>query len=486
MQTFFSSLELSVVVILLLSLALVLAFEFINGFHDTANTVATVIYTKSMKPGLAVFLSGVFNFFGVFLGGLAVAYAIIHLFPLDLLTNITPSKGLVLVFSLLVSAIIWNLGTWYFGIPASSSHTLIGSILGVGLAHAVLSGQPLRNGVNWSKATDVFLSLLLSPFIGGGLAAGLVLILIFWKRNSYIHKTPYQRHEIEGRKRPPFWPRFVLICSAMAMSFAHGSNDGQKGVGLIMLVLFSLVPGHFVLNMNTNSLEIEQIRTTIRHFQSTIEEHHQTLKLNPTELIQTSSFTCQHAKALQHSEHILATLGEIQSFKELSLAQRWQVRNELTCLASVAQRAQSNRDLPNEVRSALHSVRHSLNQITQYAPFWVIFLVALALGLGTMIGWRRVVETVGSKIGKKHMTYAQGISAQVMAGTSIGLASHFGFPVSTTHILSSAVAGTMVANKAGLQWSTVRTIFSAWVLTLPVAMGMSFGFYWLGAKLFLT
>lgn len=227
---------------LALALAFVLAYEFINGFHDTANAVATVIYTKAMPPHLAVMLSGFFNFMGVLLGGVGVAYAIVHLLPVELLINVDSGRGLVMVFSMLAAAIAWNLGTWYFGIPASSSHTLIGSILGVGLANAWLTDLPIGEGVNWGKAMDIGLSLVVSPVAGFIVAGGLFLLLKRWRPISKMHKTPEQRRLIDSKKHPPFWNRLVLVISAMGVSFVHGSNDGQKGIGLIMLVLMASFP----------------------------------------------------------------------------------------------------------------------------------------------------------------------------------------------------------------------------------------------------
>jgi low-affinity inorganic phosphate transporter len=260
MLDMFTGLSFAFGLALFLSIAFVLAYEFINGFHDTANAVATVIYTKAMPPHMAVMASGVFNFAGVMVGGLGVAYAIVHLLPVDLLLNISSSYGIVMVFSLLFSAICWNLGTWYFGIPCSSSHTLIGSILGVGGAHALLTNLPLAEGVNTKKATDIMLSLLVSPLVGFIIAA---LVLLLLKRvwpGQKIHKTPEERETVDSKKHPPFWTRATLVASAMGLSFVHGSNDGQKGIGMLMLVLICMAPAHFVLDLNTSTIEISKTR----------------------------------------------------------------------------------------------------------------------------------------------------------------------------------------------------------------------------------
>lgn len=483
---FFTGLDWHIVFMLIFSVGLVLAFEFVNGFHDTANAVATVIFTKSMKPGLAVFLSGIFNFLGVVLGGLAVAYAIVNLLPMELLATAQSTKGLVMVFSLLISALIWNLGTWYFGIPASSSHTLIGSILGVGLANALIEHGSLVEGVNWAKAYDVFFSLLLSPIVGGGIAGLFLLLLLKWKPKSNIHKTPHIRHNVEKKKRPPFWPRFCLICSAMGMSFAHGQNDGQKGIGLLMLVLFSIVPAQFVVNMKSNVYDIQQTRIAAELMVTSYHKNEELMKKlfsAPTEPKDTL-FSCEPSEMVAHANKLSGLLNGISSYDELTVDQRWLVRNEVLCLGNVAKKLEKTSELSEENRETYKSISKDLTKTTQYAPIWVIMAVALALGLGTMIGWRRVVETVGGKIGKKEMTYAQGMSAQITAGVSIASASYFGLPVSTTHILSSAVAGTMVANKSGLQASTVRSILMAWVLTLPVSIILSFTLYYIGNHLF--
>ena len=489
MLEFFQSIDIIVLLTLVLSVGLVLAFEFVNGFHDTANAVATVIYTKSLKPRLAVFLSGIFNFLGVLLGGLGVAYAIVNLLPMDLLANANSTKGLVMVVSLLVAALIWNLGTWYFGIPASSSHTLIGSILGVGLANALLTDHSLVDGVNWDKAVGVFESLLFSPFIGAGLAGLLLLLLLRFLPKSYIHKTPYQRHVLDKKKKPPFWPRFWLVTSAMGMSYAHGQNDGQKGIGLVMLVLFSVVPAQFVLNLNSSVFEIEQTRVAAQQMVSYYDANQAVLdKLYPKSdhALSDGLFSCEYSEMKQHSEKLISLLNGIDTYDRLTTDERWAVRNEVMCLASIAKTLESEDQLPEAYRKSYKAIGKDLTKTTEYAPFWVIVAVALALGMGTMIGWKRVVDTVGGKIGKKDMTYAQGMSAQIVSGIAIASASHFGFPVSTTHILSSSVAGTMIANKSGLQKSTVKNILLAWILTLPVSTGLAFGLYFLGTWLFVS
>ncbi|UUY09736.1 inorganic phosphate transporter [Pseudomonas sp. J452] len=485
----FSGLDIWVAVSLLLALAFVLTFEFINGFHDTANAVATVIYTKAMPPHLAVIFSGIFNFLGVLLGGVGVAYAIVHLLPVELLINSNTAYGLVMVFSMLSAAIAWNLGTWYFGIPASSSHTLIGSILGVGLAHALISDIALSEGVNWQKAIDIGLSLLLSPLAGFAVAGLLLLALKRMWGGSKMHETPETRKEIKGKNKPPFWNRVVLIASAMGVSFVHGSNDGQKGIGLIMLVLIGIVPAQFVLDLNSTTYQIERTRDAAIHLQEFYERNNDSLseylalgKNGTTEL--PKKFRCDAKLTEPTIAALLKTIEGVTHYEQLSEEQRTQARRYLLCLDDTAKKVSKLENLPKREVADLAKLRKDLTATTEYAPFWVILAVALALGIGTMVGWKRVVLTVGEKIGKQGMTYAQGMSAQITASIAIGLANVYSLPVSTTHVLSSGVAGTMVANKSGLQFSTVRNILTAWVLTLPTTIALSAGLFWLGVKLF--
>lgn len=486
----FSGLDAWVAVSLLLALAFVLSFEFINGFHDTANAVATVIYTKAMPPHLAVMLSGCFNFLGVLLGGVGVAYAIVHLLPVELLISTDTTYGLVMVFSMLSAAIAWNLGTWYFGIPASSSHTLIGSILGVGLANALIADIPLSTGVNWQKAIDIALSLLLSPAAGFIVAALILLGLKWLRRESKMHTNPDQRLNIDGKKHPPFWNRLVLVLSAMGVSFVHGSNDGQKGIGLIMLVLIGIVPAKFVLDLNSTTYQIERTRDAAQHLSEFYTRNNDSLneylalgKNGTTEL--PKKFRCDAKLTEPTIAALLKSLDGVTDYNNMAQQERTQVRRYLLCLDDTAKKVSKLKELPKREVADLDKLRKDLTATTEYAPFWVIIAVAMALGLGTMIGWKRVVLTVGEKIGKQGMTYAQGMSAQITAAIAIGMANIYSLPVSTTHVLSSGVAGTMVANKSGLQLGTVRTILMAWVLTLPATIALSAGLFWLGIKVFI-
>jgi len=494
MLEFFGIQDIWIALSLTLALFFVLAFEFINGFHDTANAVATVIYTRAMTPYRAVILSGIFNFLGVLLGGVGVAYAIVHLLPVELLINVNTGRGIAMVFSLLAAAIAWNFGTWYFGIPASSSHTLIGSILGVGMTNALLNELSVAEGINWQKAIDIVMSLIFSPLAGFFVGGLILLCLKRWRPGARMHAPPETRADGNKIKKPPFWNRLVLVLSAMAVSFVHGSNDGQKGIGLIMLVLIGFVPAQYVVNMHASPYQIERTRDAAMHMQRSYQRHQDRLgdtpKAQPPILKETSSSTpqryrCEIAHTEETIQSLLQNLKGIKNLGELDAERRVQVRRELLCLDDMARQVGKLGGIEAAEKDDLNRLRKDLTASTEYAPIWVIIAVAVALGLGTVVGWRRVVITVGERIGKQGMTYAQGMSAQITAALAIGVANLYSLPVSTTHVLSSGVAGTMVANRSGLQGGTVRSILIAWVLTFPVSMLLSAIFFWLAARVLL-
>ena len=448
------SLTMPTALVLLLALGIAFAFEFVNGFHDTANAVATVIYTKALAPRNAVVWSGLCNFLGVYLGGTAVAFSIVNLLPVDLLVSGEPGASLAMVLALLLAAITWNLGTWFLGIPASSSHTLIGSILGVGLANALMSGKSLSQGVNWTKAGEIGLSLLISPVVGF-ISAGLLLLIM---KRLIQDKKLFEPPPTDTP--PPFWVRSTLIATCTGVSFAHGSNDGQKGIGLVMLILIGLLPAQFALNPDHHKDDAARVLASGDAVRPVIEKH-----ASPAD-----------------REALLDDLAWVRSHLEgqTTLAgiprdRRWKIRARLISvdreLQSIAGRPIQT--LNKSELAQIKEAREAFGHAIYYAPTWVLIAVALALGIGTMIGWKRIVVTVGEKIGKTHMTYAQGASAEIVAAFTIGLADFGGLPVSTTHVLASGIAGTMAANRSGLQISTIRNIALAWLLTMPVSMALS-------------
>lgn len=485
----FAGLDFHTGLMLVLALLFVLFYEAINGFHDTANAVATVIYTRAMRSQVAVVMAGVFNFLGVMLGGLSVAYAIVHLLPTDLLLNVSSAHGLAMVFSMLLAAIIWNLGTWYFGIPASSSHTLIGAIIGIGLTNALMTSTSVVDALNVPKMIQIFLSLILSPIVGL-VIAGLMVFLLrrYWngtKKQQRIHLTPAEREKKDGKRKPPFWTRTALILSAIGVSFSHGANDGQKGIGLIMLVLIGVAPAGFVVNMNATGYDIARTRDAVTHLQQYYQQHVEALPHavalkplvpTPDTLPNTpEQFHCDSSRAMIAIDHAQTLLANLQSYDDLTVDQRSHMRRLLMCVAETAGAVAKLPETSAQDRRFLNNLRTDLLETVEYAPTWIIVAVALALSLGTMVGWKRVAVTIGEKIGKKGMTYAQGVSAQMTAAVSIGIASYTGMPVSTTQVLSSAVAGTMLVDGGGVQSKTVKNIMLAWVLTLPISILLSGG-----------
>jgi PiT family inorganic phosphate transporter len=467
---------------LLLGLALLIAlgFEFVNGFHDTANAVATCIYTHSLEPHIAVVYSGILNFIGVLTSSGAVAFAIISLLPVELILKVSKGAGFSMVFALLVAAILWNLATWYRGLPASSSHTMIGSILGVGVANQLMQGNSGTSGVDWEQVTKVFKALLISPLVGFGAAFLLFFLFKLVARDPRLYKAP------EGTAPPPLWIRLLLIGTCGGVSFAHGSNDGQKGMGLIMLILVGTVPTAYALNHAVTPAQFDKFLTTSSAMVETLDKYTDKTTVMQDEQPELEKFV----STKQYEPGVMLALRQIVvdirnevtlygSLKGVPQEMQANVRNQMY-LASETMRLMGKNGpkmAPADAK-ALTAYKAELDNSTKFIPSWVKVAVALALGLGTMIGWKRIVVTVGEKIGKTHLTYAQGASAEIVAMITIRLADVYGLPVSTTHVLSSGIAGTMLANKSGLQMSTIRDIAMAWVFTLPAAALLSGCLFW--------
>jgi PiT family inorganic phosphate transporter len=469
-------------VLLVLALLTALGFEFVNGFHDTANAVATVIYTHSLEPHVAVVWSGFCNLVGVLLSSGAVAFTIVSLLPVELILQVSKGAGFAMVFALLVSAIIWNLATWSLGLPASSSHTLIGSIIGVGLANQLMALKTNTSGVDWGQAGNVFRSLLISPVVGFVCAGLLLMLMKVLIRDPRLYRAP------EGTDPPPFWIRCLLILTCTGVSFGHGSNDGQKGMGLIMLILIGTVPTAYALNHAVGINQVqdfaavsEQAITAVNHYvdpQAIVGDTRDEV----TDYIRTRQFTPNTMLAMRQ------LIGDIEHetvlYKALASVpadQQANVRNDMYIISEALRLMQkSGKPVISAADTAtLKNYKTHLDQATKFIPSWVKVAVALALGLGTMVGWKRIVVTVGEKIGKAHLTYGQGAAAELVTAATILAADRFGLPVSTTHVLSSGIGGTMAANHSGLQWSTVRNIALAWVLTLPSSALLAGCLFWL-------
>ncbi|GAB3230510.1 inorganic phosphate transporter [Hymenobacter seoulensis] len=456
-------LEPHVLLLLIACLVAACAFEFVNGFHDTANAVATVIYTNTLRPWVAVVWSAFWNFIGVLTGGIAVAMGIVYLLPVESLVDQNVYHGIAMVAALILAAIIWNVGTWYYGIPASSSHALIGSILGVGIAYSFLPGAR-DAAVNWSKAGETGLALIIGPVFGFTLTILLMFLLKRLVKNKTIFKEPHKR------KPPPLWIRLILIVTCTLVSYFHGSNDGQKGVGLIMLILIGIVPSYFALDHTKNPLDMRDSLVRVEQVMS---------KINVGDL---SADDRKNVADIRTQTNILdQVFVEKTRVEELPQNARFEIRRAILLLSNKAKKIQSSDkvSLSTLDRKTLDDGLKDMKGFTDYAPTWVFVIVSISLAVGTMVGWQRIVKTIGERIGKEHLTYAQGASSELVAATMIGVSSGLGLPSSTTHVLSSAIAGSMVANRGikNLNPQMVRNIALAWVLTLPVTMALSGGLF---------
>ena len=470
---------------LLLALALLIALglEFVNGFHDTANAVATVIYTHSLEPNMAVVWSGLCNLAGVLASSGTVAFAVITLLPVELILQVSSGAGFAMVFALLIAAILWNLGTWWFGLPASSSHTMVGSIIGVGVANQLLNARTGTSGVDWEQAIKVLKVLLISPVVGFGAAALLMLL------SKWLIKFPSLYEAPKNNRPPPFPIRALMVLTCTGVSFFHGSNDGQKGMGLIMLILIGTVPTAYALNHAVSPMEIQDFIAASEQAGHILDRHvDKNAILGPdaraevTDYIRTKELQPATILALRELvEDLNHEVALYKVFKSVPAQEQTNVRNDMYVASEAIRLMQKSNNpafTPAE-NAALKNYKSKVDKATKFIPNWVKVAVALALGLGTMVGWKRIVVTVGEKIGKDHLTYAQGASAGLVAMGTIFAADTFGLPVSTTHVLSSGVAGTMVANGSGLRLSTVRNIAAGWVFTLPAAALLSGVLYWL-------
>jgi inorganic phosphate transporter, PiT family len=478
----------SVLPFVLLGLALLIAlgFEFVNGFHDTANAVATVIYTNSLDPHVAVIWSGAWNFLGVLVSSGAVAFGILQLLPVELILQVGSRAGFAMVFALLIAAILWNLGTWYLGLPSSSSHTLIGSIIGVGLMNQIMHGTSGTSGIDWNQALGVGKALLFSPVVGFALSALLLLAL------KAVVRAPRLYREPEPNQPPPLWIRALLILTCTGVSFAHGSNDGQKGMGLIMLILIGVVPTAYALNKAVTPAQTATFVAAARASSITLARYApQTPPDNPRAEVEAYVRTQRLQPATLPALRALTDSIGDQVAQSGSMAQVPQnivdnVRNNMYVASEairLMEKAQAPAFAPADA-ATLNAFRTEMDHATKFIPTWVKVAVAIALGLGTMVGWKRIVVTVGEKIGKQHLTYGQGASAEAVAMLTIGMADAYGLPVSTTHVLASGVAGTMAANGSGLQWRTVRNLALAWVLTLPASIALAAALYWVFRQTF--
>jgi inorganic phosphate transporter, PiT family len=432
---------------------LVLAFEFSNGFHDTANAVATVIYTKSLKPVQAVVWSGIMNFVGVLVGGIAVAYALVELIPPDVLSP--PNGGIAagMLASVFIAALFWNVLTWFFGIPNSSSHALIGALIGVAIETTLTHGRSLTDGVDWAQVRSVLLALLISPILGFVLSFAL-----FWVVKSVIHDK--RLYEPPRDETPPiWWMRVLLVLTCTGVSFSHGTNDGQKSIGLIMLTVIGLMPTTFAINQDIKAEQFQHLAQAMPDVRSLID------RLGDE----------QKQLGVEAAGKLGQVFAKAKGIDDIPSDQRSAIRNDLNRVTAELHLISENTKASAGDRARAKAVDTDLTQAVQYAPWWVRILSALCLALGTMIGYKRIVTTLGERIGKQHLVPAQGGAAETVAAVLIGTAGISGYPVSTTHVVTAGIAGAMVGARSGIQPATVWQIVAAWLLTLPATILLSGG-----------
>jgi PiT family inorganic phosphate transporter len=446
-----------VIAMLVACLVMVLAFEATNGFHDTSNAVATVIYTHSLKAVPAVVWSGLMNFVGVLVGGIAVAYALVEILPPDVLTPPDGSPAVPMLVSIFAAALFWNLLTWAFGIPNSSSHCIIGALIGVAAADALLQARSLSQGVDWHQIGSVLKALAISPILGLLLAGGLYGVLRLTLRHGHLFEPP-----TDG-KAPVWWLRGLLILTCTSVSFSHGTNDGQKSIGLIMLTIIGLFPATFALNPQARDPLIGLSRNASAAMKL-IQRYGDDLK-QPA--LQAAAALASAGPAVDAQAADPPSDGA--PYVE-QRATRSQLRGDVYYVLSELKHVGELRDADPADKAKAAALQKQMGPPVQYAPLWVRVLSALCLGIGTMVGYQRVVRTLGERLGKAHMTPGQGGSAELVGSVLIGTAGLTGLPVSTTHIITSGIAGTMIAGGQGVHRAMVMRIVMAWVFTLPATI----------------
>ncbi len=442
-----------IVAMLVACFVLVLAFEATNGFHDTSNAVATVIYTNSLKPIPAVILSGVMNFAGVLVGGITVAYALVEILPPDVLTPPNGAPAVPMLVSLFAAALFWNIATWFFGIPNSSSHCIIGSLIGVAASDALLQSRSLGQGVDWQQIVKVLEALAASPILGFVLAGGLYGLLRLVVRHGQLFEPP------KGDAPPVWWLRGLLVLTCTGVSFSHGTNDGQKSIGLIMLTIIGLMPATYALNPLAQG-PLGALGRNAAIAQPLIQRYGDDRKDRGV----------QAAQALIDDGGGMKGLADGTPQQGAARAAKSQLRGDVYEVLSQLKHVGEAPGLSAADKATASRLRKVMGPPVQYAPTWVRVLSALCLGLGTMVGYKRVVRTLGEKLGRSHMTPGQGASAELVGGILIGTAGFTGLPVSTTHIITSGIAGTMVAGGQGVQGGMLVRIGLAWLFTLPVTI----------------
>jgi PiT family inorganic phosphate transporter len=471
------------VALLVFALIMVIMFEATNGFHDAANAVATVIYTKSLQPGQAVVLSGIMNFVGVLVGGIAVAYTLVELLPAEVLSPPDGGPAVAMLISLFVAALLWNIGTWWLALPNSSSHCLIGALIGVALGNAFARARNLADGVQWPQLWKVLESLAISPILGFILAGGLYLL---------CRRTLHDRHlyqPVSGHP-PIWWMRGILIATCSGVSFAHGTNDGQKSIGLIMLTIIGLFPATYALNP-TAHLAMRDLAGLVQQSEPLVSRYGDDEKSDALAAIHSIEARAENHSAAERLRESQPRMQRATYETPLQAPikphtpgeqERSAIRDDVYRIIAELRHAIDQKGISAEDKKAAESLSERLGSVVEYAPVWVRLLSALCLGIGTLIGYRRIVTTLGERLGNVHLTPAQGASAEVISALLIGTAGFTGLPVSTTHIVTSGIGGTMVSSGAGLRYRMISRIVIAWVITLPVTILIAGGLYYLLAS----
>jgi PiT family inorganic phosphate transporter len=460
--------------LLIFALLMVILFEATNGFHDAANAVATVIYTKSLRPGAAVVLSGVMNFVGVLVGGIAVAYALVELLPAEVLSPPDGGPAVAMLVSLFIAALSWNIGTWWLGLPNSSSHCLIGSLIGVALGNAFARSRSPVDGVHWAQLWKVLEALALSPLLGLVLAGTLYLL---------CRSTLHDKHLYEpAADAPPiWWMRGILVLTCSAVSFSHGTNDGQKSIGLIMLTIIGLFPATYALNpaAGQSVRDLPAIMQQAEPLVATYGDDEKQTALDAIGSIRGRGTTAGTALGIPaDGTHSKLELGPGSPAATL----RSNVRDDVYQVISQLKHAEEAPGIGAGDKKRAQVLAKQLGRSVEYAPPWVRLLSAFCLGIGTMFGYQRIVKTLGERLGNIHLTPAQGASAEIVSALLIGTAGFTGLPVSTTHIVTSGIAGTMLSSGAGLRYGMVSRIMIAWIFTLPVTIVIAGGLYYVLAS----
>ncbi len=448
-----------VLAMLVICFVMVLAFEATNGFHDTSNAVATVIYTNALKPVQAVVWSGLLNFIGVLVGGIAVAYALVEILPPDVLTPPDGAPAVPMLVSIFAAALLWNVLTWLFGIPNSSSHCIIGALIGVAAGDALLRARGLSQGVDWKQIVTVLKALAISPILGLAGAGGLYLILKLVVRRGHLLEPPK-----EG-EAPVWWMRGLLILTCTSVSFSHGTNDGQKSIGLIMLTIIGLMPATFAINPEVP----QQLAQLSQHAGDAIPLIQKYGDDQKDEALKAAAELQKAGPSLLH---------QVADQPDTAAPTNSQYRGDVYWVLSEMKHISEAANASAQEKAAAASLRKEMAPPVQYAPLWVRGLSALCLGFGTMVGYKRVVRTLGEKLGKQHMTPGQGASAELVGSVLIGTAGFTGLPVSTTHIITSGIAGTMIAGGQGVQRGMLVRIGLAWLFTLPVTILLAGGLFY--------